>query len=124
MKGQTVFYLGRPIQKEHFRTFIYDANDNKKCVESWQEFEEEMASGIWFDTLEKAQEAKESIRLAKEEEEKIVVPKARKQRTRTLEPTPKEAEDSSEVVFNPEAFKINEDAGSAPKKDDFFSDAG
>lgn len=54
MQGKQAIYLGRSIATDGFRTFIYGSNGVKKLVKSWDEFEAHMASGIWFDTLEKA----------------------------------------------------------------------
>jgi hypothetical protein len=48
MKGVTAIYLGRIVDKKYFRTFIYGANGEKKLVNSWDEFEAAMESGIWF----------------------------------------------------------------------------
>lgn len=55
MQGKQVIYLGRSIARDGFRTFIYGSNGVKKLVKSWDEFEAHMASGIWFDTKDKAQ---------------------------------------------------------------------
>lgn len=48
MEGTTAIYLGRIVNKENFRTFIYDSSNNKKLVNSWNEFESHMGSGLWF----------------------------------------------------------------------------
>ncbi len=48
-------YLGRIIDKKHFRAFIYATDGNKKLVESWTEFEKHISTGVWFDKKEKAQ---------------------------------------------------------------------
>lgn len=52
MQGTQVVYLGRSIAKEGFRAFVYGSNGRRKLVNSWDEFEICMASGIWFDSLE------------------------------------------------------------------------
>jgi len=52
MKGHSVTYLGRAVDKNHFRTFIYSADGLQKLVESWKEYEDHMASGIWFSEKE------------------------------------------------------------------------
>ena len=44
---QQVLYLGRWVSKEHFRTFIYNGSE-QKLVESYAEYERELASGLWF----------------------------------------------------------------------------
>lgn len=58
MQGTQVIYLGRSIAKDGFRTFIYGSSGVKKLVKSWDEFEAHMASGVWFDTKEKAEPKK------------------------------------------------------------------
>lgn len=58
MKGTPAIYLGRMVEKSNFRVFIYGANGEKKLVESWDEFESMMQSGLWFASLEDAQSIK------------------------------------------------------------------
>lgn len=57
MDGQPAVYLGRIVSKLNFRAFIHAPAGHKKLVNSWDEFERHMASGIWFDTEEKAKDA-------------------------------------------------------------------
>jgi len=52
MQGMQAIYLGRSIAKEGFRAFVYGPNGKKKLVNSWDEFEASMASGLWFDSVE------------------------------------------------------------------------
>jgi hypothetical protein len=59
MKGTPAIYLGRIIDKKHFRTFVYGSNGEKKLIESWDAFEAAMQSGIWFASLEDAKEIKD-----------------------------------------------------------------
>lgn len=54
MKGTPANYLGRLVPKEHFRTFIFAPQGGQKLVESWEEFEACMQSGLWFATKEDA----------------------------------------------------------------------
>ena len=54
MKGVPAVYLGRIVEKEHFRTFVYAPDGKQKLVESWDEFERCMESGLWFSTKEDA----------------------------------------------------------------------
>ena len=54
MKGVPAIYLGQIVDKAHFRTFIYGADGAKKLVESWDDYEKHMESGIWFSTQEDA----------------------------------------------------------------------
>lgn len=50
MEGTSATYLGRMVPKENFRAFIYAPNGDQKLVESWDEFEEHMQTGLWFAT--------------------------------------------------------------------------
>lgn len=56
MKGTPAVYLGRIVNKEKFRAFIYGANGEKKLVKSWDEFESCMQSGLWFATEQYVEE--------------------------------------------------------------------
>lgn len=55
MDSAPAIYLGRIVKKENFRAFIYGPNGTSKLVESWDDFENAMASGLWFATREDAQ---------------------------------------------------------------------
>lgn len=66
MKGSPAIYLGRIVNKEHFRAVVYGTDGSKKLVKSWAEFELAMQSGLWFAT---AKDAKESVSPVIEEEE-------------------------------------------------------
>jgi hypothetical protein len=50
MTGEHVIYLGRTIPKAGFRAFIYSFDNAQKLVESWDEYEKNIATGIWFST--------------------------------------------------------------------------
>lgn len=54
MEGESVLYLGRVVPIKGFRTFIYGHNNTKKLVNSWEEYQEHIASGVWFSTKDKA----------------------------------------------------------------------
>lgn len=58
MKGTPAVYLGRIVEKKHFRAVVYGPNGEKKLVKSWDEFEKAMESGLWFATVEHAEESK------------------------------------------------------------------
>ena len=46
-EGQ-VAYLGRWVNKEHFRVFVYD-EDGVPCIaKNYAEYEEMISSGLWF----------------------------------------------------------------------------
>lgn len=48
MEGECVKYCGNVVPKDGFRAFIYGANDTQKLVNSWTEYEDHIASGVWF----------------------------------------------------------------------------
>ena len=54
MKGVPAIYLGQIVDKKYFRTFVYSMDGSKKLVESWDEYERHMESGLWFSTQEDA----------------------------------------------------------------------
>jgi hypothetical protein len=60
MKTEPAIYLGRIVDKKHFRAFVYNASGASKLVESWDEFEAAMQSGVWFATQEDACSIQES----------------------------------------------------------------
>lgn len=66
MKGISSIYLGRHVSKENFRTWVYGPSESKKLVNSWDEFERDMASGLWFATAEECQ-VKEKVKRVKKE---------------------------------------------------------
>jgi len=50
MEGIPATYLGKIVSKQNFRAFIYGPNESKKLVNSWDEYEAHMSSGMWFAT--------------------------------------------------------------------------
>lgn len=97
MEGVPAIYLGRRVNKEHFRAFIYASDGTKKLVHSWDEFQKHMETGIWF--------------AHKKDIPKIEPEKPKKSKKSGAKVT-------FEIVENP--LKQNE---SDVKKDDFLSDA-
>lgn len=51
-----VLYNDKWVDKEHFRAFVYRENE-QRLAKSYKEFEDMLASGLWFDTKEKSMEA-------------------------------------------------------------------
>lgn len=41
-------YMGRWVDREHFRAYVYNATD-KKLANSWDEYKDLIATGLWFD---------------------------------------------------------------------------
>ncbi len=54
MEGKPAIYLGRLVSKENFRTFIYSPDGSQRLVESWDEYERFMETGLWFALKEDA----------------------------------------------------------------------
>lgn len=54
MEGDFVVYEGRKVPRAHFRAFVYGTDNKQKLVNSYEEFEAAMATGIWFATKEEA----------------------------------------------------------------------
>ena len=66
MQGVPAIYMGRIVEKEHFRTFIYAPDGSSKLVESWDEYERHMETGVWFATVEDAKSSVKPKRVRKE----------------------------------------------------------
>lgn len=47
-------YLGRWVDKKHFRAFVYNKDGSQKLADSYEEFEDLVTSGIWFATKDEA----------------------------------------------------------------------
>jgi hypothetical protein len=47
-------YLGRWVDKAHFRAFVYDKKNGQKLANSYNEYESLIASGLWFASKEDA----------------------------------------------------------------------
>ncbi len=45
-----VMYLGRWVDRELFRAYVYKIGGEKKLANSYQEFESLISSGIWVDS--------------------------------------------------------------------------
>jgi hypothetical protein len=52
-----VQYLNRWVDKRYFRVFVYQ-KDCQKLVESYDEYQQEIKSGLWFNTKEEAMKPK------------------------------------------------------------------
>jgi len=99
MEGTPAIYLGRIVEKKNFRAFIYGANGQKRLAESWEEFEANMESGVWFATLEHALEAKSGVEAAAHEPKPLPKSKAKAKSNPKAKPEPvKEVEDSENVL--------------------------
>lgn len=56
MKGETVLYDNRVVSKEGFRAFIYGVAGKTKLVNSWEEYQDCVSSGLWFSSKDKVPE--------------------------------------------------------------------
>lgn len=105
MEGTPAIYLGRIVDKKYFRAFIYGANGQKRLVESWDEFEANMQSGIWFATVEDAIASKT---VAIEEEVKPVKRQPRKPKEKAA--PVEEVNDSDDVLPDDgSVFEVTDD---------------
>lgn len=48
-----VFYNDKWVDKEHFTAFVYRENE-QKLAKTYKEFEDLIASGLWFDSKDKS----------------------------------------------------------------------
>lgn len=53
-----VMYNGRAVPRNGFRAFVFDINLNKRLVNSYDEYEDLVSSGIWFSNKEIAEKIK------------------------------------------------------------------
>lgn len=62
-KNETmVLYDGRMMPASGFRAFIYAPDGKSKLVNSWDEFQEHMQTGIWFSDMESALKVSEKTK--------------------------------------------------------------
>ena len=61
MEGIPANYLGRLVSKINFRAFIYASDGSQKLVNSWDEFEKHMETGLWFACMEDIIKKEETI---------------------------------------------------------------
>lgn len=85
-------YCGRLVSKNHFRAFIY-GKEGQKLVNSYREFAQEMASGLWFESVE-AYEASLLAPLATKRRKKVKI----KEEQLDLAPVEPEEDASHEVI--------------------------
>jgi hypothetical protein len=62
-----VLYLGRFVDRELFRTFVYKQGNVKKLANSYDEYQALLATGIWFDTIESVPKEDSKTRKSKHE---------------------------------------------------------
>jgi hypothetical protein len=54
MSSVPAMYLGKIVSKDNFRVFIYAPDGSMKLVNTWDDFDRLMGSGLWFATSEDA----------------------------------------------------------------------
>jgi hypothetical protein len=52
MAEETVLYQGRVIPKSPFAVYIYGPDNTQKGVYSWEEYQKEISSGLWYSSKE------------------------------------------------------------------------
>jgi hypothetical protein len=57
---EQVFYMGRWVNKDFFRAFIYDVNGAQKICNTYDDFELALGTGIWFESIEAANKSIET----------------------------------------------------------------
>jgi hypothetical protein len=58
MQGEMVIYNGRAVSRKNFRAFIFSVNGERKLVNSYDEFEDHIGTGIWFPSKESVEQVK------------------------------------------------------------------
>ena len=113
MKGTPAIYLGRVVDKKNFRAFIHGVNGERRLVESWEEFEANMQSGLWFASVEDAVASKPPVEeeVVEEVEKARAKPKPRAKPAPKPKPAPIEVEeDADEVLADDDTvFEVTDD---------------
>ena len=110
MKGTPAIYLGRIVDKKHFRAFIHAPDGARRLVESWDEFEANMQSGVWFATPE---DAKASL--------EVVKPKAKRaSRAKKVEFNKPEIKEEDDDFIEEELIDCPPEDAAFEVKDDFL----
>ena len=120
MEGTPAIYLGRIVEKKNFRAFIYGSNGESRLAESWEEFEANMESGVWFATREDAEASKVPAN-DHEHEEKPLAAKAKSKPK--PKPKPKAKPESVEVAEDSEDI-LPDDGSVFEVTDDFLPQEG
>lgn len=97
MEGTPAIYLGRIVEKKNFRAFIYGPHGERRLVESWEEFEANMQSGVWFATVEDAEASKSIVKDVEVSEKPKPKPKPRPKPKAKSAPV-EEVDDSENVL--------------------------
>lgn len=114
MEGTPAIYLGRIVEKKNFRAFIYGPNGEQRLAESWEEFEANMQSGVWFATKEDAEASKAPVNDPEQEDEPMAAkakPKPRPKPKPKAKPAPQVVEEDAEDVLPDDGsvFEVTDD---------------
>lgn len=93
MKGTPAKYLGKIIGKDNFRAYIYCTDGSKKLIESWDDFEAHMATGLWF------AKKSEALAIKKVKEEQAAKPK-RTRKPKAEAPTESFEDEENEALLD------------------------
>jgi hypothetical protein len=101
-------YMGRLVNKRHFRAFVY-GNEGVRLAESHKEFEEMVGSGLWFESQEAYDAEKVVEPVAEPEPVKVMTlelktgkkkparkPRPKSEKEKVVEPTEDAIEDANE----------------------------
>lgn len=91
MANTPAIYLGKVVSKDNFRVFIYSADGSSKLVESWDEYQECMQTGVWF--------AEKSLNSNEEPAVKRLQEKPKRQKKKDIE---------AEIQESPLVFEVTE----------------
>lgn len=119
MEGTPAIYLGRIVDKKNFRAFIYGPNGEQRLAESWEEFEANMQSGVWFATKEDAEASKVPANDPIQNDEPLLNKKKSKPRAK-LKSKPKVTLDQVEEIDDAESV-LPDDDSVFEVTDDFLS---
>jgi len=61
MMGECVQYKGRQVSRDGFRVFVYGVDERIKLVNSWDEFQAHMSTGLWFASKEDVSPIKDKV---------------------------------------------------------------
>jgi hypothetical protein len=119
MKGVNAVYNGKIVDRHKFRAFIYNSDGQKKLVESWDEYEKHMQTGLWFSKKKEA-DAMNELKNAAEKEAEIVVQKPKKQRVKKEMKSQELSEDKEEECIQEGFIEEVPDNEVYEVKDDFL----
>lgn len=101
MKQASNIYLGKIINTENFRAYIYNTEGSKKLIESWRDFENHMATGLWFP---KKSEVLEMQKIKKKQESN---PKRKRNQKIEEIKSVEYAEENKEFISEKFGFEVN-----------------